>query len=235
MRQLVELERRVRMLEQQISGMLRPGVVVSTDPARGTVRLQLGDADGLVSHDLPVLQRKTLKDKDYQMPDVGEHMLACFLPYGQEQGFALGSLFSQADGVPEAAGQDVFAKQFADGTSITYDRAAHKLVANVKGDAEVTTEKSLTATAQEGATVHSKKLLTLMGKEGVQVLTASFTIGPYPGGETCLTDWQGDMALTGSLRHQGDYEQQGNHRLSGDVEAAGKVTDTGGNTNHHEH
>lgn len=43
------------------------------------------------------------------------------------------------------------------------------------------------------------------------------------------------MALTGSLRHQGDYEQQGSHRLSGDVEAAGKVTDTGGNTNHHEH
>lgn len=148
-------EARMDRIEEMIRHLVRVGTVVSTDPAAGTVRVQLGDADNLVSYDLPVMQRQTLKNKDYSMPDVGEHVVCAFLPFGVEQGFLLGSIFSRADATP-VADQDKRHVEFEDGTWLQYDRKAHCLSGVVKsGSVHLLIEGNARIEARQGAVVKS--------------------------------------------------------------------------------
>ena len=116
--------------------MLRFGVVVGVDEARGMVRVQYTDMDGEVSYWLAVLKPKTLKDKAYWMPDIGEHV-AVLIDENAEEGVVLGAIYSSADSVP-VANRDKCHIKFEDGTWIEYDRAQHKLKAFVNGNVEIT-------------------------------------------------------------------------------------------------
>ncbi len=121
-----DLINRLTRMEERFNRSVRVGVVVSTKPETGTVRVQFADADGMVSHDLPVLVPKTMEDRHYHMPDVGEQGLAIFLPLCLEQGFVLGSFYSKSGLVP-VADQDLHHVRFKDGTTIEYNRATHEL------------------------------------------------------------------------------------------------------------
>lgn len=148
-----DLEARMDRIEEMIRHLARVGTVVSTNPDASTVRVQLGDADNLVSYDLPVLQRQTFKTKDYAMPDVGEHVMCAFLPFGMEQGFVLGAMFSRADAVP-VANQDKRHTDFGDGSWVQYDRAAHRMQAHVEaGELRVSVGKGASIVVEEGRVV----------------------------------------------------------------------------------
>ncbi len=108
-----------------IESLVRIGVVTQSFPDRGTVKVHLTDVDDEISYELPVVYRKTLNDKDYWMPDIGEHVVCLFSGQGLEQGFILGAIYSDADAVPVSS-QDKWHKTFEDGTVIEYDRAAHQ-------------------------------------------------------------------------------------------------------------
>lgn len=137
-----ELAARMDRIEEMVRHVVRVGTVVSTDPAAGTARVQIGDADGLVSYNLPVLQPQTLRNKDYAMPDPGEHVLCVFLPLGIEQGFCVGSFYSLVDTTPVQTA-DKRHVTFADKTRLEYDRKEHDLRANVRGGIETSALKSL--------------------------------------------------------------------------------------------
>ena len=113
--------------------MVRIGVVSSSDPAAATVRVAFDDKDGVVSYDLPVLQRQTLKNKDYAVPEPGEHVVCLFMPNGNAQGFCLGAFYSDVD-KPKEASLDVRALEFSDGTRIAYDRGSHTLTIDCVGN-----------------------------------------------------------------------------------------------------
>ena len=137
---------RVTRMEERFNQFVRVGVVVSTNPGTGTVRVQFTDADGMVSHDLPVLVPKTMEDKHYHMPDVGEQILAIFLPLGLEQGFVLGSFYSKGDPVP-VADQNLNQMKFKDGTTVDYDRAKHLLKIDCVGRVVVNSAVGVKVTA----------------------------------------------------------------------------------------
>lgn len=144
------MEARMDRIEDMARHVFRVGTVVSTDPGAGSVRVQIADADRLVSYDLPVMQRQTLQNKDYAMPDVGEQMLCLFMPFGMEQGFALGSIFSQVDATP-VQDQDKRHVDFADGSWVQYDRKAHRLQAHVEqGELRVSVGKDAHVILEEG-------------------------------------------------------------------------------------
>ena len=84
-----------------MENMIRIGIVTQVYDDRATVRVQFPDDDEEVSWEFPVLQRKTLKDKDYWLPDIGEHVVVVMLPYGQEQGFVIGAIYSDVEKPPE--------------------------------------------------------------------------------------------------------------------------------------
>ncbi len=138
-----------------IDELIRPAIVVTRYPERGTVRVKMVDVDDMVSSELPVIFRKTHKDKDYWMPDVGEHVVCLFSGQGLEQGFVLGAIYSEADVVPVSS-NDKWHKRFEDGTVIEYDRAAHKLTVDVKGDTEITVSGNANIKVDGNTTVRTE-------------------------------------------------------------------------------
>lgn len=180
--------------------MLKFGVVVQTDPGKGKVRVRFEDHDGLVSHWLPVVKGKTLRDKEYWMPDLNEQV-ACLMDENFEAGVVLGAVYSDADPVPVAS-QDKFHVRFDDGTTIEYDRAQHKLSAHVVGG-------TLEATVDVAATVTSP-LITAVATTKVRC-------------ETPLLECTGNLVVNGGITCLGTYGSSG-----GRIQTPGDIKSTGG-------
>lgn len=117
--------------------MIKVGKVVAIDEKNCKVRVQLLDNDGVMTYWLPVVVNKSQKDKFYWLPDIGEEVICAFLEHGIEQGFVLGAIYNEKDKVP-VGGKDKFHVRFEDGTTIEYDRKAHKLTIQSVGDIEIT-------------------------------------------------------------------------------------------------
>lgn len=146
--QTSDTERRLRALEATLARLVRVAEVVSTNPGRGAVCVKFLDAGGTVSAWLPVLARKTHRDADYQMPDIGQPVLCLFLPGGREVGFVLGSAYT-ARHQPPVASQDKWHKSWEDGTWLEYDRAGHVLSGHVEGDVQIDVSGGIEISAGE--------------------------------------------------------------------------------------
>jgi phage baseplate assembly protein V len=133
--------------------VLKVGRVSKQNPEAGTVTVVFGADDALASWSLPVLQPKTLGDKVYWMPDVGE-FVACLMDEHAEFGVVLGAMYSQAE-APPLASLDKLHIAFKDGTTVEYDRAAHALSI---------------AIAESGTVAVSAGAVTLSVPEGGQVV-----------------------------------------------------------------
>lgn len=202
-----------------INELVRVGVVTNTYPQTGTVRVHLVDVDDSVSYELPMLFRKTFNDKEYWMPDIGEHVVCLFSGQGLEQGFVLGAIYCTADPVPVSS-QDKCHITFNDGTVIEYDRAAHKLLADVKGDIEVKTTGRCDVDCQSQIYIKSATNIT------IQAPSLNMK-----GGSPANGVFEGTFRLIGNLIvENGNIDVQG-----GNITAAGTIIDGGGNTNHHSH
>lgn len=116
--------------------ILRVGEVTSTLPEKGKVKVKFPDMDDLISHEMWVVYRKTKKDKEYFMPDIGDQVLCGFLGNGLEAGYVLGAIYSEKDKPPVEC-QDKTHHAFADGTWCEYDRKDHKMRVHVEGDLDI--------------------------------------------------------------------------------------------------
>lgn len=137
----------------EFKNLIRVGRVSSVNPAAATARVVF-EAQGVVSYDLPVLQRQTLRNQDYCLPDVGEHVLCIFLPTGNAEGFILGSFYSDQDQPP--AGADSENKRivrFEDGTTVEYDRATSTFTINAVGPVNIVAAEVLQISAPKGVTI----------------------------------------------------------------------------------
>ncbi len=152
------LERRVRALEANRGASLRFGKVVGV--SGGAAKVQLADGQGIVSAPLPTLQRRVLKDQEIKLPDDGEPVACLFAGQGLEAGVVLGAVYSQANPDPEQERQVEFSR-FSDGTVIFYDREAHKLYADVKGDVDLKTTGTATVKAEKEILAESLINITL--------------------------------------------------------------------------
>lgn len=99
--------------------MLKFGVVSNIDEQTAKVRVQFAQ-DELLSYWLPVLQAKTLNDKFYCLPDIGEQV-ACLMDEKAEFGVILGAIYSNLDTVPVVS-KDKFKIKFKDDSEFEYDR-----------------------------------------------------------------------------------------------------------------
>ena len=75
--------------------MLRFGIISQINPQTVQARVKFGD-DESTSFWLPILQTKTMKDKFYAMPDIGEQVV-CLMDENSEDGVILGSIYSAED------------------------------------------------------------------------------------------------------------------------------------------
>ncbi len=113
--------------------MIRQGKVTQTFPETGKVRVEFPDSDGVESKILPVLFKRTIDNCDYDMPDKGEQVVCIVLANGMEQGFVIGSPYSdpEADKTP-VDDQDKKHYKWKDGTFFEYDRKKHHGVLDMR-------------------------------------------------------------------------------------------------------
>lgn len=110
------------------------GEVVVVDPAQATVRVRFEEQDNKVSAPLFVVYGQTLKNKEYAMPSIGEHVLCLFTK--ESEGFVLGAFYSKSTQPPRSdAGKHV--KEYADGSVIEYDTNTHTLTLDIAGDVHI--------------------------------------------------------------------------------------------------
>ena len=185
---------------------LEYGEVTAVDYLGCQIRVRLDDRDGVESYWLHVPQRNTQGTKRRPlMPELNEQV-AVLLDADGVGGVYLGGIYSTAE-PPPVTDEDTDYVRFSDGTTLTYDRAAHVMALDCVG----------------ATTLKCAKNLDIQCGEPVYVKAPSATLD-IP-----------DVALNGNLKVSGNLEVGGNAEVGGNVNAAGTVMDGGGNSNHHSH
>jgi len=105
--------------------MLKFGIVTNINEKNATARVQFQEDDGVASDWLPILQVKTLRDKFYILPDIGEQV-ACLMDENLEDGVILGAIYSAEDVCPVFSKDKIIAK-FQDGSNIEINKSAGDL------------------------------------------------------------------------------------------------------------
>lgn len=112
---------------------IRYGRISSIDPSRMTAKVLFDDEDNTVSDELNIIVRNSKDNKDYALPDIGEHVVCLFLDNDRSTGFILGAVYSR-NNLPAHNDPNVRALNFGDGNSIEFNRATGNFILNCKGD-----------------------------------------------------------------------------------------------------
>lgn len=195
-------------INEILNQLIKIGEVSTIDPARGTARVTFGDDDSLVSYDLQVLQRNTLHNKDYAMPDIGEDVVCLFLPCGSEDGFILGSVYA-GEITPPESDSDQRTVVFSDGTRINYDRKLHKLTATIGKTSIVADQQNVNVVCDGTADIQAGTVNATANAATVKASTIKLT---------------GDVTIDGTLSVSGDVTAQSNVTATGDVMAMGAIS-----------
>ena len=99
--------------------MLKFGTITSINPLTARARVQFAE-DGMNSYWLAVLQNRTLNDKFYSMPAVGEQV-ACLMDENSEEGVILGAIYTSED-TPVIETEKQYSANFEDGTFANVDK-----------------------------------------------------------------------------------------------------------------
>ena len=145
-------------LNQQVSNLIHRGLVVSVDLQNAVATVHVGEVQTAA---LPWLTTRAGGDITWWAPEAGEHV-AILCPSGSlSQGVIIGSLYCGANPAPSnSADQNV--TKYSDGTTITYDRAAHMFTVQAVGAVTINIQGNATLTAQAVA-VSAQNGLTLTG------------------------------------------------------------------------
>jgi phage baseplate assembly protein V len=214
--------------------MLKYGVISDINPSAGLARVHFDD-DDIVSDWLPILVPKAMEDSFSFFPDINEQV-ACLMDENAENGVILGSMYNSQT-QPNGGSKDKWRVRFNDGTVIEYDRAVHKLTADVQGEVEVkatttvkvqaeTIEATASGTAKvQAPTITAQGNVTVTGTLTVQgavtaasTITAGATVTAPLVAAGGLTG-PGGGALPGGLNIQGNVEASGSVEADGDVKA----------------
>ena len=147
-------------MDPMLKNLIRVGSVSAINPEKCTARVVFADRSEVVSFELPVLVRGSLRNKDYWMPDPGEQVVCLFLPSGNAQGFIIGSIYSERDKPPVTEGNKRH-MLFSDGTVIEYDSSTSKLLIDAKGSVEIDARGNVTINTADTISITAPKGITL--------------------------------------------------------------------------
>lgn len=215
---------------ERAPSLIKLGEISSIDPGRGTARVVFDDEDGLVSYDLPVLQRNTLKNRDFAMPDIGEDAIVLFFGEGQEDGVIIGSIYAGEVTPPEST-EDRRTVVFDDDTRVCYDRQEHKLTVTIEGT-------EIVFNRQDGS-------ITVPNAVTINCTTATVNASSSVTLDTPKTDITGVLNVTGLITGKGGLAVSGgggaavtvsgNMNLEGQIDASSDVVAGGISLMNHKH
>lgn len=109
--------------------MLKFGTVTNINPLTARAKVQFAE-DNMSSYWLPIIQKKTLKDKYYAVVDIGEQV-ACLMDENSEDGVILGAIYTSLESVPVSS-KDQNMIKFSDGSLIEYNKETKTLTISAK-------------------------------------------------------------------------------------------------------
>ena len=217
-------------MPEGVPSLIKIGEISCIDPAKCTARVVFDDEDSIVSFDLPVLQRNSLKNHDYAMPDVGEDAIVLFFGEGQEDGVILGSIYAGEVTPPEST-ENRRTVVFDDDTRVCYDRAEHKLTVTIEGTEVVFNRQDGSITVPNAVTINCTTA-TVNASSGITL-------------DTPKTDVTGVLNVAGLITGKGGLAVSGgggaavtvtgNMKLQGQIEASSDVTAGGISLMKHKH
>lgn len=213
-----------------VQSLIKIGEVSSIDPAKCTARVVFDDEDSIVSYDLPVLQRNTLKNHDFAMPDIGEDAIVLFFGEGQEDGVIIGSIYAGEVTPPEST-ENRRTVVFDDDTRVCYDRQEHKLTVTIEGT-------EIVFNRQDGS-------ITVPNAVTINCTTATVKASSSVTLDTPKTDVTGVLNVTGLITGKGGLAVSGgggaavtvsgNMNLEGQIDASSDVVAGGISLMNHVH
>ena len=145
-------------LNHRVSNLIHRGLILSVDLQHAVATVQVGEVQTAA---LPWLTTRAGGDITWWAPEAGEHV-ALLCPGGSlSQGVIIGSMYSGSKPAP-AQSADQHVTKYSDGTTITYDRAAHALTVQAVGAVTISIQGNATVTAQ-AVTVNAQGGLTING------------------------------------------------------------------------
>ena len=214
----------------EVPSLIKVGEVSSIDPAKCTARVVFDDEDSIVSYDLPVLQRNTLKNHDFAMPDIGEDAIVLFFGEGQEDGVIIGSIYAGEVTPPEST-ENRRTVVFDDDTRVCYDRQEHKLTVTIEGT-------EIVFNRQDGS-------ITVPNAVTINCTTATVKASSSVTLDTPKTDVTGVLNVTGLITGKGGLAVSGgggaavtvsgNMNLEGQIDASSDVVAGGISLMNHQH
>lgn len=112
------------------------GIVTAVDGKKHKVRCKIPALEDLETAWLPFLTPNAGGNKFYCLPDEGE-LVALLLDARGEGGCVLGTIYNDQDTTP-ASSNDVWKKQFSNGTTIEHDRGSGHITIHAEGKIIVT-------------------------------------------------------------------------------------------------
>lgn len=223
---------------------LRAGIIKEVLADKGKAIVSFEQDDESESFELSVLQRNTIKNKHYHLPDAGEQVYV-LMDEEATEGMILGSIYSEAD-PPPLNDADKYYMEFEDGTSVEYDRKEHslKLKVSSKGTIEIECEGNISLKTDKALSLSALQKIALTAPEialNTAALTCSDPDSPSGIGSAVLRsnlDIQGQSFKLNSAAASVTAVQStlnGPLSVKGNITATGSIMDTGGNSNHHVH
>ncbi len=135
------------------------GIVWESKPGYSRVHIDEDDNEaGYTTDWLPMLFMHTLGDTE-AITLKKDTQVKLLMKDDRRDGVILGAIYSETDTVPSEANENTWVKKFEDGTVLVYDKQAHKLTADIKGDIEVTASGKLDADISGDTTIKAPRVL----------------------------------------------------------------------------
>lgn len=127
--------------QRLVGDLIRPGIIASVDHDAKRCTVEIG---GITTGPLPWLAFRSGKVRIWSPPSVGEQCILLCAEGDTNNGFVLPALYCDAFPAPSSS-PDVIAVAFDDGSTMSYDMAAHALdIALGEGSATITAAGGIT-------------------------------------------------------------------------------------------
>ena len=192
-------------LQRQFNNLVRIGTVHSVDYQQNTARVEFG---AVVTDYLPWLTTRAAGNRTYDSLEVGEQVFV-ITPPGQAFGVIVGVLNQSKFPAPDHS-PEIQKTVYKDGSVILYDRAAHVLTADIKGDVKVFATGNIQAEAKKNISAKADNAVAVDAGTTATITAPKITLN-------------GQTIINGSLS-QGGGSNGGNASFKGSLHTINDIT-----------
>ncbi len=156
---------------QNIVNFIKAGKVSEVDAEKGAAKVVFKENNNMVSSFMFVIHPFAGDNASFRMPNINDTVV-CLMPAAGGPGFIIGSIYGENK--PKVTDENKYNVIYDDNTMLEYDKKEHKLMVDIKGDAEVVIDKVLKITITENKELQAKNIkITADSEVSIECKTAN--------------------------------------------------------------